>query len=196
MNDKELAELKQKNINIYELLELPADCSENDIKKSYRKKALIYHPDKNPEVEAVEKFHLIKLALSILLDSESRLKYDTWIKSLQKQRQRTDELANERKRMFDQLQKSETNAEHWNKRKATKSNDHYGGGIERLREEGMSLRRKLQQRRDGRFSVNKPSSINNNNTEDHSVLIKWKHKQGIDLTCEILQSIMSVFGPV
>ncbi|KAH3682895.1 hypothetical protein WICPIJ_006151 [Wickerhamomyces pijperi] len=59
----------------------------------------------------------------------------------------------------------------------------------------MSLRRKLQQRRDGRFSVNKPSSINNNNT-DHSVLIKWKHKQGIDLTCEILQSIMSVFGPV
>ena len=44
-----------------DVLNLPRDCTEDEAKKSYRKLALIHHPDKNPESkeEATAKFKQI-----------------------------------------------------------------------------------------------------------------------------------------
>jgi preprotein translocase subunit Sec63 len=36
------------NKNFYELLEVPREASEADIKRAFRKLSLKYHPDKNP----------------------------------------------------------------------------------------------------------------------------------------------------
>ena len=43
----------------YKLLGVPKTASEKDIKKAFRKLAMEYHPDKNPDPEARKKFEQI-----------------------------------------------------------------------------------------------------------------------------------------
>uniref|UniRef100_A0A670YKP6 J domain-containing protein n=1 Tax=Pseudonaja textilis TaxID=8673 RepID=A0A670YKP6_PSETE len=56
----------------YKLLDIPRDASDNDIKKAYRKKALQWHPDKNPERKkyAEQKFKEVTEAYEVLSDSK------------------------------------------------------------------------------------------------------------------------------
>ena len=63
--------------DLYELLEVKRDATQDEIKKSYRKLAHKYHPDANPgNKEAEEKFKKINAAYSVLGDTEKRAQYD------------------------------------------------------------------------------------------------------------------------
>jgi molecular chaperone DnaJ len=66
------------NINPYEILSVSKDASQEEIKKAYRKLALQYHPDKNPDnKEAEEKFKEVANAYEILSDLDKKAKYDS-----------------------------------------------------------------------------------------------------------------------
>ena len=67
-------------MNLYGILELDNNCTKNDIKKAYRKLALKWHPDKNPENKEVceKNFKDITEAYSILYDDEKRKIYDLY----------------------------------------------------------------------------------------------------------------------
>jgi len=62
--------------DLYALLELPQNASEEDIRKAYRRLAKKYHPDVNKSQDAHVKFVLIKKAYDILIDKNSRFQYD------------------------------------------------------------------------------------------------------------------------
>jgi len=61
----------------YEILSVGKDASEQELKKAYRRLAMKYHPDRNPDSkEAEEKFKEAKEAYEVLNDSQKRQAYD------------------------------------------------------------------------------------------------------------------------
>src|SRR5215210_4825786 len=62
----------------YEVLSVSRTCSDDDIKKAYRKLALQYHPDRNSAPEATERFKEATEAYQILSDAEKRGLYERY----------------------------------------------------------------------------------------------------------------------
>lgn len=62
----------------YDVLGVPRNATEDELKKAYRKLAMQYHPDRNPGKEkwANDKFKQINEAFSVLGDPEKRKRYD------------------------------------------------------------------------------------------------------------------------
>jgi molecular chaperone DnaJ len=65
------------NIDYYEVLNVSRDCGEQELKTAYRKLAMRYHPDRNPEnPEAEERFRQASEAYQVLSDPQKRAAYD------------------------------------------------------------------------------------------------------------------------
>ena len=63
--------------DLYEIIGVDKNASLNDIKKSYRKIAMKYHPDKNPDdKDAEKKFKESAEAYAVLSDENKRRQYD------------------------------------------------------------------------------------------------------------------------
>lgn len=72
---------KAKRKDYYKILEIAKDANQPDIKKAYRKLALVHHPDRNGETEekravAEQKFKDITEAYEVLSDEQKRNRYD------------------------------------------------------------------------------------------------------------------------
>lgn len=69
----------QHKKDYYEVLGVPKNAAEADIKKAYRKLALKYHPDRNPgDKKAEESFKEAAEAYAVLSDPQKRAQYDQY----------------------------------------------------------------------------------------------------------------------
>lgn len=60
----------------YELLGVARNASDAEIRKAYKRLALVYHPDRNPGEDSEEKFKKVKHAFDVLSDPQKRSVYD------------------------------------------------------------------------------------------------------------------------
>jgi len=65
----------------YQILGISKHATLPEIKKAHRALVMIYHPDRNPSLEAREKFQQVQKAYEILADPVKRQEYDHGRKS-------------------------------------------------------------------------------------------------------------------
>ena len=82
--DSEMSQIfpGEDNVDLYDVLALKSDTSQEDIRKAYRKLALLCHPDKHTNsseherTHALRRFQQIGFAYTVLSDEKRRKKYD------------------------------------------------------------------------------------------------------------------------
>lgn len=68
--------------NYYKILDVNINCSNDEIKKSFRKLALFWHPDRNGNENAILKMQELNEAYAILSSPEKRKTYDILYREL------------------------------------------------------------------------------------------------------------------
>ncbi|KAL1600499.1 hypothetical protein SLS60_006885 [Paraconiothyrium brasiliense] len=78
IRNAELELKKSKRKDYYKILGVEKDAGDSEIKKAYRKLAIVHHPDKNPDDEtAHQRFQEIQEAHETLSDPQKRARYDS-----------------------------------------------------------------------------------------------------------------------
>lgn len=126
-----------QDLDLYELLDVSISCSEADIKKAYRKKALQCHPDKNPDnPNAAKEFQQLSAILEILTDEAARKAYDKVLKGRKEAELRKNALDGKRRKLREDLEKREREGFSAMKQKQKSAEELLKEEIDRLRKEG------------------------------------------------------------
>jgi molecular chaperone DnaJ len=65
-------------MDLYAVLEVERSASAQQIRSAYRRLARAYHPDRNSDVQAADKFKRVVEAYTVLSDTSRRAAYDQW----------------------------------------------------------------------------------------------------------------------
>jgi DnaJ-class molecular chaperone len=60
----------------YDILGVASSATEEDIKRAFRRKASVFHPDRNPDPDAGRRFREAQQAYELLVDPSRRLAHD------------------------------------------------------------------------------------------------------------------------
>ncbi|CAI5759140.1 unnamed protein product [Candida verbasci] len=185
--DDIINQLIKDNINIYEFLQVDPSSITNDIKKSYYKLSLKYHPDK--KTGSIEQFNLLRTSYEILSNEEYKRKYDDLIK-IKLQNQTNFNNLSETTRKF------QTDILNQNKKKRSSPQN-----LELLREDGLNKRRKLEKSKNEKqtlsiYDLSVDFIIFFENKKQYLVKLKVKIKPKVEIDHIIITEIMSIFGEI
>jgi DnaJ family protein C protein 17 len=107
MDKLEEALKELKDFDLYDILEIEKTDDQDIIKKAYKKLIKKYHPDKNKEINTVEKFDRIKLAYELLKNYELKALYDNKQKSKKERIIKKKEMNSKRRKFMEDLEQKE-----------------------------------------------------------------------------------------
>lgn len=192
--------MELENLDLYAELGVPEGASEREIVSAYRKKALKFHPDKNPLAEAKHKFQLLTAIYAVLSDLKLREQYE----KLRKQKEAKDEGLNEDIRRFrEQLRRAEEQqAKVYEDAGMREQKIHF------LQKEAQDLRYQFERERNVEHSgyvsyrdldfSGRLTSLAMDPSGDRVVEVKWKlrEEKEAQINDAVLAEIMAVFGAV
>lgn len=207
-------------IDCYNFLEISPNSNPNEIRKAYRAKALLYHPDKNPGDEARHNFQILSQAYEILINPDIRKSYDKLRQLNLHQIKQNAKLSEQTRRFKEELQRAERESK--SKQSSFSKNlyknqriDKTKLDLQKLQEKGMVKIRELEnewrqdQRKDKNpdyvsfRNISRSVEVKNlfsshNDRDERLVQVKWKFRPevGKDFGDSILTEIMQIFGPV
>ena len=100
------------NEDYYSLLGLSYDASADGIRQAYKKLALRWHPDRNPErrEEAEAMFDRIRRAHDILTDSDAKAEFDAHIRAKRAEKERLEKMSAKTRKLKADLERREQQA--------------------------------------------------------------------------------------
>lgn len=188
----------------YEMLDVNEGSSEKEIVSGFRKMALKWHPDKNPQRldMANEMFLKIQKAFEILTDAAAKSALDRLRKARQAAKQRTRHLDEKRRKLKEELESREQNS-NVEKEDEVKASRNFEAEIERLRKEGSKLLQKEKEELDKRINEERlnrqsPLTFSADSAENSSRLkVQWKKdKEGQFYTTKDIEKIFSKYGAI
>ncbi|KAB7506737.1 DnaJ-like protein subfamily C member 17 [Armadillidium nasatum] len=168
--------------DLYEILGLSIDDDEKQIKKSFRKKALDCHPDKNPDnPDAADQFDRLKKILEILLDPGARRAYDKVLKARKEAAIRSRETDAKTRKLKCELAEREKAAQRKQETGSHLSEEEkLRREIKRLEEEGEQLIAEELEKlnKEAKSSLNKDKNISHSHqSAENRVKVKWKESE-------------------
>ncbi|KAI8926792.1 hypothetical protein BC831DRAFT_390204, partial [Entophlyctis helioformis] len=194
------------DVDYYELLGLEPTATAAEIKRAYRWKALLCHPDKvgPDDLKAASLFHQLTEASQTLSNEASRRAYDDLHKARRQQQARFKEMDAQRQKTKRDLDESEAA---WKRQRtgAASAELQRKMDMERLREEGFASRQALEQQRRqaAAASVAVAQSVQEARAAvaaadlmDCTVRIKWKRGLAWEATEDSLRTRIKSLGGV
>lgn len=159
--------------NYYDILGIGQTGDMNIIKAAYKKKIILFHPDKNKnDKNCVEKFIKIKRAYEFLSDSEKKKEFDEKLKIVNIKRQ----YENQRKFMIKNLKKREKES-----KKELETNNNLN---------------KKRYRDYYRSDHPHPNDLQKDNTSNECLKLKFKTENEIDFSDSIIQAYFREYGKI
>ena len=180
----------QNFIDYYKLLEIDQTATASQIKKAYRAKSLVYHPDKQGGSDAL--FHALKTASDILLDPSTRTPYDLSYTARMEHKLRLEQMDIKRKLDKEILESRESLAKK-SRTVDTEKQRQRSMDIARLREEGMRELRDAQKRETENAANIKGNALDTPCGLEGTLVVKWMHSFNCDKA--YLTRIFSPFNP-
>lgn len=186
-----------QDLDLYELLGVSPTCTESEVKKAYRKKALQCHPDKNPDnPNAAKEFQQLSAVLEILADEAARKAYDKVLVARKEAELRKNALDSKRRKFREDLERRERQGLSGQKQKSAE--ELLKEEIERLRKEGSKA---VEEEMD--YVLKQVRSERQKSSDDgstHRIKLKWysdkKDLNNGGYTEEMLRKFFLKYGDI
>lgn len=196
-------------IDHYAILGLPsgeegAKLSKDEIKKAYRAKALISHPDKNPnDPLAHSNFQKLKTSYEILSDATARAAFDALLAAKLDRLRHHARLDSKRRRMMDDLDQRERAAEaaqvdpsELDRRKEEAAAKKFQQEVARIREMYAKKMAEGTKKVDDRDTAVGANAEAGNELDKEKILkVSWE-REGEDYSAARLKEVFGRFGEV
>ena len=200
-----------KNVDLYEVLNVATDATPEEIKRAFHKLALLHHPDmKSKSIVKQADFRLILACYEILSDPSLRKQYEDLIQRHDKsQFSRVGEIDAQVQEMQQKLREKEARAKNELQELGqceVKDNEKRPASvnIELLREEGVRKRRALEDANTAKESKASTSiydlplqeKLDFNTIRLFTARLKYRHRPEVKFDETVIKEIMSIFGKV